>query len=74
MPPDTTIFKGSIHAHLSNYKVKNVADAKENGENEESGCLSNASPNGHFYCIHAVALPVLAARAGDSRCTGRGAI
>jgi hypothetical protein len=30
--PETTIFMVSIHAHISNYKVKNVADVKENGK------------------------------------------
>jgi hypothetical protein len=30
--PDTMVFKVSIHAHMSNYQVKNVADVKENGK------------------------------------------
>ncbi|KAJ7759831.1 hypothetical protein B0H14DRAFT_2974159 [Mycena olivaceomarginata] len=37
--PDTTIFKVSIHAHISNYNVKNVADVKENGKTKNGDVL-----------------------------------
>jgi hypothetical protein len=70
--PETTIFKVSIHAHISNYKVKNVANVK--WESEESGYISNVGPNRHVSCIHAVPIPELAALAGDPNRTGGGAI
>jgi hypothetical protein len=69
--PDTMILKISVHVHISNCKVKNVADVKEN---EKTGCTSNVGPNRHFSYSPAVPFPELTALAGDPNCTGGGAI